>query len=226
MVGSCGHIRLGIDSEFIAGFDDRANDATCFGATGDKVFQIPVCSCYFHGVRFTRFPKLNRFYWAPREFSGPSLFAFEKCSWNSDGRRDETLTVFAHGKDTPTAATAGRPIASGLLPDWLTRTNRSGQRLALRTKLGCLHFLGPLHRLIFSLRIAYGLSQHLVQLSLGSLRFPLGRLPLCHFGYVGMQEGKLNPIWAARRCQKRAAGRLQNCLMSVIVSVGATGNHS
>jgi hypothetical protein len=45
----------------------------------------------------------------------------------------------------------------------------------------------------FGLRIADGLGQHLIQLSLGSLRFPLGRLPLCHRQYVGMTRGKLNP---------------------------------
>ena len=50
-----------------------------------------------------------------------------------------------------------------------------------------------LQPLIFSLRIADGFGQHLVQLSFGLLRFALGWLPLCHELYVGMREVELNP---------------------------------
>ena len=54
--------------------------------------------------------------------------------------------------------------------------------------------LGPLQALILDLCIADGLGQHLAQLSLGLCGFPLGWLPLCHQQYVGIMEGKLNPV--------------------------------
>jgi hypothetical protein len=67
--------------------------------------------------------------------------------------------------------------------------------LALRNELGRLNSLGLLQALIFSLRIADGLGQHLAQLSLGLRGFPLGWLPLCHQDYVGMQRWELNPVY-------------------------------
>jgi len=80
-------------------------------------------------------------------------------------------------------------------PGWLRGT---AEVLALRNELGRLNSLGPLQALIFSLRIADGLSQHLAQLSLGLCRFSgKGFLPLGHAHYVGMHEGELNPRWAA-----------------------------
>ena len=108
------------------------------------------------------------------------------------GRQGKTLTAFARGTDARPATTAWKPIASGLLPDWLTGAHQP-KLWRSRQTLGCLHFLGPLHTLILILRVAHGLSQHLVQLSLGSLRFPLGRLPLCHGQQMGMPEAELNP---------------------------------
>jgi len=71
--------------------------------------------------------------------------------------------------------------------------------LALRYELGGLFAaisLGPLQSLILSLRVADGLGQHLVQLSLGLLRFAC-RFPLVHVAYVGMLEGDLHPTGAA-----------------------------
>jgi hypothetical protein len=68
--------------------------------------------------------------------------------------------------------------------------------LALRYELGRLFAaisLGPSQALVLSLRIADGLSQHLVKLSLGLRGFPLGWLPLSHGQHVGMPEGELNP---------------------------------
>jgi hypothetical protein len=107
-------------------------------------------------------------------------------------RASMELNSEERGTNPHPAAAAWRPIASGLLSDWLTGAHQP-KFWCSRQKLGCFHFLGPLHTLILDLRIAYGLSQHLVQLSLGFLRFPLGRLPLCHGPYVGMPGADLNP---------------------------------
>jgi len=74
--------------------------------------------------------------------------------------------------------------------------------LALRYEVGpplAAISLGLGRALCLGLRIADRFGQHLVQLSLGLLRFPLGWLPLGHAQYVGMQEGESKPSRLAHR---------------------------
>ena len=78
-------------------------------------------------------------------------------------------------------------------------TGRTSRSSCTQIELGRLHSLGLLQALILSLRIADGFCQHLAQLSLGLCGFPLGWLPLCHFRYVGMPEGELNPLGTTRQ---------------------------
>jgi len=103
-------------------------------------------------------------------------------------------------RNGPGAGCVPRPLVSELPAGWgMGGKPRPAEVLALRYELGRFHSLGLLQALILGLRIAYGLGQHLAQLSLGLCGFPLGWLPLCHEQYVGMRQGGLNPCWGLPR---------------------------
>jgi hypothetical protein len=105
-------------------------------------------------------------------------------------------------RNGPGADCVPRPLVSELPAGGAWGQAKPAEVLALRYEVGpplAAISLDLGRALCLGLRIADRFGQHLVQLSLGLLRFPLGWLPLGHAQYVGMQEGESKPSRLAHR---------------------------